>query len=220
MFHALSCQFIQLAGKCARSAGPPETQKSPRLAPRTLVDLVPGAGLEPARPFEQRILNPPCLPFHHPGKPELSVPFPTWVPSSHCPPNRQPCSLCSSQPSLSYPNDTVSAPWATPTRPMGRTLRDRHRVRQQVQQQRPESRPQRKGEICQDFLIPLSTGHDFVTKVKPSLSVAGRSFIWARDADPRRALARIHIPRPGITKTWHGISVGRPSVVGIGRRSL
>ncbi len=28
---------------------------------------VPGAGLEPARPFEQRLLRPPCLPFHHPG---------------------------------------------------------------------------------------------------------------------------------------------------------
>ena len=29
--------------------------------------LVPGAGLEPARPFEQSILSAPCLPFHHPG---------------------------------------------------------------------------------------------------------------------------------------------------------
>src|SRR4051794_8140281 len=29
--------------------------------------FVPGAGLEPARPFEQRFLRPPCLPFHHPG---------------------------------------------------------------------------------------------------------------------------------------------------------
>src|SRR3954447_1103949 len=29
--------------------------------------MVPGAGLEPARPFEQRFLRPPCLPFHHPG---------------------------------------------------------------------------------------------------------------------------------------------------------
>ena len=29
---------------------------------------VPGAGLEPARPLEQRILSPPCLPFHHPGR--------------------------------------------------------------------------------------------------------------------------------------------------------
>lgn len=28
---------------------------------------MPGAGFEPARPFEQWILNPSCLPFHHPG---------------------------------------------------------------------------------------------------------------------------------------------------------
>ena len=28
---------------------------------------VPGAGLEPACPYEQRLLRPPCLPFHHPG---------------------------------------------------------------------------------------------------------------------------------------------------------
>ena len=28
---------------------------------------MPGAGFEPARPFEQWILSPPCLPFHHPG---------------------------------------------------------------------------------------------------------------------------------------------------------
>ena len=28
---------------------------------------VPGAGFEPARPCEQWILSPPCLPFHHPG---------------------------------------------------------------------------------------------------------------------------------------------------------
>lgn len=29
--------------------------------------LVPGAGVEPARPFGQGILSPVCLPFHHPG---------------------------------------------------------------------------------------------------------------------------------------------------------
>lgn len=29
--------------------------------------LVPKKGVEPSRPFEQRILNPPCLPFHHSG---------------------------------------------------------------------------------------------------------------------------------------------------------
>ena len=27
-----------------------------------------GAGLEPARPEEQGILSPLCLPFHHPSK--------------------------------------------------------------------------------------------------------------------------------------------------------
>jgi hypothetical protein len=32
-----------------------------------LIKLVPGAGLEPARPCEQGILSPWCLPFHHPG---------------------------------------------------------------------------------------------------------------------------------------------------------
>jgi hypothetical protein len=30
--------------------------------------LVPVAGLEPARRKHQRILSPPCLPFHHTGK--------------------------------------------------------------------------------------------------------------------------------------------------------
>ena len=29
--------------------------------------LVPGAGLEPARPCGQQILSLPCIPFHHPG---------------------------------------------------------------------------------------------------------------------------------------------------------
>ncbi len=29
--------------------------------------MVPGAGLEPARPYGQGILSPQCLPFHHPG---------------------------------------------------------------------------------------------------------------------------------------------------------
>ena len=31
-------------------------------------ELVPGAGLEPARLFRQRILSPVRLPFRHPGK--------------------------------------------------------------------------------------------------------------------------------------------------------
>ncbi len=31
-------------------------------------DLVPGVGLEPTRPFGQRILSPPRLPFRHPGQ--------------------------------------------------------------------------------------------------------------------------------------------------------
>jgi hypothetical protein len=29
--------------------------------------FVPGAGFEPARPFEQTLLRRQCLPFHHPG---------------------------------------------------------------------------------------------------------------------------------------------------------
>src|SRR5580704_10815398 len=32
------------------------------------VPAVPGAGLEPARPFGQRLLRPPRLPFRHPGE--------------------------------------------------------------------------------------------------------------------------------------------------------
>jgi hypothetical protein len=32
------------------------------------LSMVPRAGLEPARPFEQSILSAPCLPFHHPGE--------------------------------------------------------------------------------------------------------------------------------------------------------
>ena len=34
---------------------------------RAVLLVVPGAGLEPARPRGQRFLRPPCLPFHHPG---------------------------------------------------------------------------------------------------------------------------------------------------------
>ena len=30
---------------------------------------MPGVGLEPTRPFGQRILSPPRLPFRHPGRP-------------------------------------------------------------------------------------------------------------------------------------------------------
>ena len=29
---------------------------------------MPGAGVEPTRPCGQRVLSPPCLPFHHPGR--------------------------------------------------------------------------------------------------------------------------------------------------------
>jgi hypothetical protein len=34
---------------------------------RTGCAQVPGVGFEPTRPRGQRILSPPCLPFHHPG---------------------------------------------------------------------------------------------------------------------------------------------------------
>lgn len=34
---------------------------------------VPGVGLEPTRPFGQRILSPPRLPFRHPGEGENST---------------------------------------------------------------------------------------------------------------------------------------------------
>ena len=33
----------------------------------TSLSIVPGAGLEPARPYGQRILSPLRLPFRHPG---------------------------------------------------------------------------------------------------------------------------------------------------------
>lgn len=36
--------------------------------------MVPGAGFEPARPYGQWILNPSCLPFHHPG--QAVTPYP------------------------------------------------------------------------------------------------------------------------------------------------
>ena len=32
------------------------------------IEMVPGAGLEPARHYWQGILSPQCLPFHHPGR--------------------------------------------------------------------------------------------------------------------------------------------------------
>jgi hypothetical protein len=38
--------------------------ETPRTCVRSL--CVPGAGLEPARSFEQPILSRRCLPFHHP----------------------------------------------------------------------------------------------------------------------------------------------------------
>ena len=35
--------------------------------------MVPRAGVEPARPFEQRILSPQRLPFRHPGMLSVSL---------------------------------------------------------------------------------------------------------------------------------------------------
>ena len=50
-------------------------------AGQRLFVLVPGAGLEPARPFEQSILSAPCLPFHHPGRVAgISIPAAGSVP--------------------------------------------------------------------------------------------------------------------------------------------
>ena len=37
--------------------------------------MVPRAGVEPARPFGQRILSPQRLPFRHPGICQLSLAF-------------------------------------------------------------------------------------------------------------------------------------------------
>jgi hypothetical protein len=42
-----------------------------------LVTVVPEVGVEPTRPFEQRILSPPCLPFHHSG-PTRIMPGTVW----------------------------------------------------------------------------------------------------------------------------------------------
>ena len=39
----------------------------------TLQKAVPGAGLEPARPFGQWILSPSRLPFRHPGRWRVSL---------------------------------------------------------------------------------------------------------------------------------------------------
>lgn len=36
-------------------------------ADATSLEVVPRAGVEPARPFGQGILSPVCLPFHHRG---------------------------------------------------------------------------------------------------------------------------------------------------------
>ena len=38
------------------------------LSQHRAVEMVPGAGLEPARPFERGILNPLCLPISPPGQ--------------------------------------------------------------------------------------------------------------------------------------------------------
>ena len=38
-------------------------------------DMVPRAGVEPARPFGQRILSPQRLPFRHPGIYQLNLMF-------------------------------------------------------------------------------------------------------------------------------------------------
>ena len=39
--------------------------------------MVPRAGVEPARPFGQRILSPQRLPFRHPGKLSVSLIVPS-----------------------------------------------------------------------------------------------------------------------------------------------
>jgi len=40
-----------------------------------MIRLVPGAGLEPARPYRHRILSPACLPIPPPGQVEKKIPI-------------------------------------------------------------------------------------------------------------------------------------------------
>ena len=40
---------------------------------KPLCALVPGAGFEPARSYDQRILSPQRLPFRHPGTKVINV---------------------------------------------------------------------------------------------------------------------------------------------------
>ncbi|MDB5254238.1 MAG: hypothetical protein JWL80_304 [Parcubacteria group bacterium] len=47
------------------------------IAKKTSLFNVPGVGLEPTRSCDQRILSPPCIPFHHPGMESLST---SWRP--------------------------------------------------------------------------------------------------------------------------------------------
>ena len=50
-------------------------QQIDRLYQSTVSDLVPVAGLEPARDRSQGILSPRCLPFHHTGMCVYTVPL-------------------------------------------------------------------------------------------------------------------------------------------------
>jgi hypothetical protein len=70
--HAPLAETARLvAGRLARQAGDliraARTSSATSAQVRRLL-VVPRAGLEPARPFEQSILSAPCLPFHHPGE--------------------------------------------------------------------------------------------------------------------------------------------------------
>lgn len=56
------------SSRAARTSAAPSTRRrSIDALPTIAHDHVPGVGLEPTRPFGQWILNPPRLPFRHPG---------------------------------------------------------------------------------------------------------------------------------------------------------
>ena len=54
---------IQIEVPPAAPSDPPRGAR-----PQRLDQVVPGVGVEPTRPFGQRILSPPRLPFRHPGR--------------------------------------------------------------------------------------------------------------------------------------------------------
>ncbi len=70
---ALSVETAPERRRTAPGAGP---ETGAARVSRLSEKVVPEAGLEPARPLRQRILNPSCLPFHHSGPSECRAVLP------------------------------------------------------------------------------------------------------------------------------------------------